>query len=423
MRKKLFVCGILIYLISLGCISFVPSNGVVVSGTIKPSYYGLWNPGWISVHAVDFEIADDGYVYQIGSSDDYGFTENYTFHLVKWNPTANLVWNRTWDRSQHTQINGIALSSSFIYTAGWISSESVVKTLLVKWSSNGDILWSRTWNWTSKQRAWDVDVDLDGNVYVLCAIFDHNETATQLHLGLEVLLKYNADGTLLANYSGGYCVGRDMEMKMSENGLIYSLDPYYGGMKQWDTSGSVKWASVVPTFLFDVLSDGNYIVATEPGYTLRKFDANQNEIWNTTDSIGWEDYYGSLHSCGGIDTASNGSVYLYYKIRNETEPTMILDKFNADGNLVWNKTLRAPDTWDYEFTSVFSWVRGIAATDKGVLYLHAQYGDGDYYNLCIVVYGTPTPAIYQSDMFIIILVGIGIIGLVALVILVKRRHV
>ena len=421
MGKKLFIRVTFIFLLLFGLVSFVPTNGAIVSGTIKPSYYNLWNPGWMSAGPVDFEIADDGYVYQVGNSEDPRITQNYTFHLLKWSPTAEIVWNRTWDRSDHTQIYGLAVHNSFIYTAGLISTESGIKSLLVKWSSNGDILWSRTWSWTTHQRALDVDVDQHGNVFVLCGVFDLNETAIQYHFALEVLLKYDNSGTLLGNYSGGFCYGRDMKLRISDSGFIYAFDPYYLGLTQWNSSGVVQWNSFEPIQLYDVSPNGNYIVATPPGYTIRKIDPNQNEIWNTTDTIIWQEYYGSLDLCGSLDAANDGSIYLLYKIRNTTAPTMILNKYDAEGHQLWNKTLGVPGTWDNEFATAFAWARGLDVSNQGVLYVSAYFYDGEDLSMGLVVYGTPTLAMFQPELFVIIGFA-GILCMVVLIIVLKKRQ-
>ncbi|MHA1910024.1 MAG: hypothetical protein ACW98Y_22215 [Candidatus Thorarchaeota archaeon] len=421
MRTKLNILLILTCFVAPGLFLAHPVyvESIVISGTIEPTFYGRWDPGWIHVETRDFEIASDGYIYQVGQSSNPSVEDERTFHLLKWSPTAELVWNRTWDWSDRARVYGMTAHNSFIYTVGCLETD----TLVVKWSSSGDVIWSRTWNWTSGQRALDAAVDSVGNVIVLTVVYDHNETASQQNLGLTVLLKYDSAGNFLANYTGGYCYGRDVDLKIADDGFVYALVPLYGSIMQWSPSYSLQWILYGPFDLFDVSSEGNFVVAaSNPPFTVRKFDSNMNEIWNVTDGVVWEEFIGNLQMYGSLDVSLDDSTFFLYKVYDNGTYPFVLDKFDSSGTLEWNRTLVYPETWDQEWgESSVPWAFDMRITSKEVIYISAFDYDGDRLGMGIIVYGTPTQVGLPPDPILLIIAVCMIVGVIAIIIILKKR--
>lgn len=170
---------------SMLVLKFNPAGGLVWQKT----YAGSSHPAYAQAIAVDStgNIYVTGYYASASSAD-----QNAT--LLKFDPTGNLLWQRSWGGSNPDQGSSLALDSAGnVYVAGSTNSFGAggADAFLLKFTSAGSLLNQVTWGGSSDDKATGVALDASGNAYV---------TGSTLSAGLTsdaFLLKFNSAGSLV----------------------------------------------------------------------------------------------------------------------------------------------------------------------------------------------------------------------------------
>lgn len=274
---------------------------------------------------------------------------------------ASLVSQTIWGTPGHESVEGVAAApdGSTYLTGITFTGFDPFKIFLVKFAPDGSIPWQRSWDGPDpffSNNARDVAVSPDGSaVYVTGSSFIDPNVA--------VLLKFNsADGSLLWDRSWGGNAGPE-GVAVAADGSVYVAGSVRLAFNlqifitKFDPDGNVLWHRVWNTPESrgetqgqDVASDagGNVYVAgvtprPDPGnpgeilgfdVALLKLDADGNLIWQRTVAEG-----DSIDSRGGVAVAPDGSVYVAggrFDPRDSDLNTLVL-KFGADGSLIWNR--------------------------------------------------------------------------------------
>lgn len=92
---------------------------------------------------------DGASVYTCGSTRSFG-TAGTDMLLVKWDGNGNFQWKRTWGGTGYDEGDGVSGDGTAIYTCGYTNSFGAGNDdlMLVKWDPSGNQVWSRTWGGT-----------------------------------------------------------------------------------------------------------------------------------------------------------------------------------------------------------------------------------------------------------------------------------
>jgi len=146
------------------------------SGTIKYDSSGnvLWNKAFFG-----FKIAVDalGNVYVMNNVSSVS-------QVAKSDPNGNILWSRTYDNITATGM--AADSAGNVYVTGTTVNHDI---MTIKYDTNGDFIWSRLYDSGTEDGAWDLALDVSGNIYVVGASYYWTYANW-------IILKYDPSGTL-----------------------------------------------------------------------------------------------------------------------------------------------------------------------------------------------------------------------------------
>ncbi|MHA1698010.1 MAG: hypothetical protein ACTSWN_04130, partial [Promethearchaeota archaeon] len=294
------------------------------------------------------------------------------------------LWNRTWGGSNYDYGSSIWGDGTYLYTCGATYSYGPgdYDLLLVKWDADGNQVWNRTWGGFD----YDEGYSVWGNgtyLYTCGTTYSYGAGYDDL-----LLVKWDADGNQVwnrtwggPNYDGGRSVWGDGNYVYTcGKTQSFGAGGYELLLVKWDADGNQVWNRTWGGSDWDegnsVWGDGSYIYTC--GYTqsygaggyellLVKWDADGNQVWNQTwggssDDCGrsvWGD--GTyLYTCGSTSSYGAGS------------DDLLFVKWNADGNQVWNRTWggSAGDVGysvlgdgSYIYTCGYSWSFGAGSLD------------------------------------------------------------
>jgi len=256
----------------------------------------------------------------------------------------------------------------------WRESNGLEDLFLSKFDSNGNFEWVHTWEGYKKSiHSPKVLLDVDNNIYVCGAFAPNYNTPHTVFLNKfdpngKLLWAHTWKGTDFALGISVHWLGLNeaghilMAGKASEN---ICLDPgpeshEFFAMKdncylaEFDTDGSFLGANVCQIGkAYEILIDhgGNIYAITEnpvSHHNLIKYDASGNEIWE----YNWD---ASIYRGGGVSIQADGQGNLYLagsldRLYEEdpgtgkaewvyTDLDIFLNKFDAEGNLLWSHTL------------------------------------------------------------------------------------
>ena len=284
---------------------------------VKYNKYGYyrWSTTW---GGADDESGEDLIVDSAKNTFVTGFTESFgkggcDVFLIKFDSSGLQLWNKTWGGSSHDFGRGIALDSAGnIYIAGDSLSFGVGSKdmILVKYDQHGNQIWNRTWGGPNHDAGREIEIDSDGNVYVV------GETSSFGGVGTSAfLIKYNSTGAQVWNVTlakSDYNVGRGIAIDSTNDiyimGDIESIEggTYDAFIAKYNSSGSLLWSRIWGGSNNDfgggiAVDAKDYAYIT--GYTNSEGAGNQNvflakynktgaQLWNKTYGREGSTYYG-----------------------------------------------------------------------------------------------------------------------------------
>ncbi|MFX1398771.1 MAG: PKD domain-containing protein [Promethearchaeota archaeon] len=306
----------------------------------------LWNRTWGGTEwDYGWSIWGDGtYIYTAGFTESFDAL-NYDLLLVQWDTDGNLVWNRTWGGTGDDWCYSVWGDGTYIYTTGYTESPGYNDdVVLVRWNATGSVEWSRTWGGSSTDYGCSVWGD---GTYLYTTGFTSSFGAL---IGDLLLVKWDATGNIIWNRTWGGD-GYDFGCSVWGDGtFIYTVGYNRDLITLEEDLALVRWNENLFRTMGEtgndvgnsVWSDGTFIYTT--GRTnsfgalnydllLVKWDATGNMIWYRTWGGTGMDYGNSVWGDG---------TYLYTtgftRDLNTSDDDLMLIKWDATGNMVWNKT-------------------------------------------------------------------------------------
>lgn len=263
-----------------------------------------WNKTWGGSSddaglAIDIDASNN--IYVAGWTKSYSDNGSYDISLLKFDNNGVLDWNRTWGEGQKDTGHGIVVDSDYIYVAGFTKINlDYGDAVILKYNSSGGLLWNRTWgeSLNKSDGAYDVDVDIAGNVYITGYTESYGAVLRDLFLA-----KYDSNGNLLDNITWGDDNWSDI------SSLAIGLNDIYVVGNRNPTG-----------------SAGNNIILTK--FNLSTFTLDWSTIW------------GGNENDFGYDIAldSGENVYIVGSIENIDKTRALLVKFSSTGDFQWYKT-------------------------------------------------------------------------------------
>ena len=268
-----------------------------------------------------------------------------TFAWAEQDP--DIIWTMTYDGGNDDTAWDVAVDlSGNVYVTGE-SFGTRWDSRTIKYDSDGHVVWNIKYDSVGDEKGCSVAVDPRGNVYVA------GNTTNCANPNDFRIIKYDAGGTMLWNvtYDSG---GSDdnIHIAVDASGSVYiggSVVPpastrNYSIIK-YDTDGHIVWDKqydsgqdeAVTRIAVDA-SGSVYVTGTSGwafawNYRTIKYDAGGNIVWNKMYDGGFDE------AACGIAVDSSGSVY----VAGESEMggginDFRLIKYDPAGNIVWNKT-------------------------------------------------------------------------------------
>jgi len=105
-----------------------------------------WAAGWGGEDYV--ELTDvkysNGEIFTVGATTGYG-SGGYDVLIQRWDEDGEVLWSRVWGTNSTDRGNGLALTDSAIYVAGYTEAMGSRDVLLLKYDLDGNFGWARTW--------------------------------------------------------------------------------------------------------------------------------------------------------------------------------------------------------------------------------------------------------------------------------------
>jgi len=336
--------------------------------------------------ATGVAVDGNGNSYVTGSAFN-GATQDVK--LIKFDPTGNIVWTRTYDSGSYEYSRGIALDASgSIYVTGTRTNASSNDCLTLKYDAAGTLLWAKTYDGGSDDQSYGIAVDTAGNVYIA------GYTYTTRNQYDYLVIKYNSTTGKAAwtkTYNGGafeyaygiavdgsgnvYLTGTSnssgtedyLTVKFSSSGRVLWAKKYDTGANCYDRARSVAVDAAGNSYVF-----GYYLNMSTYASQSRmvKYDSGGNLAldllfdWNINDEP------------AGIAVDGNGYIYLTTSSLNGGYA--FTAKYDPAGNQVW-KSKYQPS--------------GYATSASGI----ALSGTGD-----IFVSGSAVDYVYDSRYFLLV---------------------
>ncbi|MCC2625637.1 MAG: regulatory domain of in-like proprotein convertase [Burkholderiales bacterium] len=284
----------------------------------------------------------DHYGYFIGKFD---FSKSYDY---QWSDFEHVSWEGF--KNVPEKIITDNAGNSYILGYSWQGSR-LKDYFIVKYNQSGVWQWARKFGLpSSKMTPWGIEIDKDNNIYITCSVTDERDRFQYAYLA-----KHNSSGDLIW--------GKDINKGSSVNGLASFNDgnsTYLYGIgsmgnleyfvSKYDSDGNILWTKTGNGEAKNVSIDkttGNIYVAGNGAdfvtndYFMDQYNPNGEKVWREqkrhTISGASQLYLNELKA----DNQGN-----YYIVGTATYNNVMLGymaKYNALGNLIWEKTLGSPD--------------------------------------------------------------------------------
>ncbi len=196
-------------------------------------------------------IATDGSgnIYITGTTLSSG-SKQQAVVLLKYDSSGNLLFQKTWGGAQNDYGSGIAIDSgNNVYLTGYTYSfavtPGVASVFLLKYDPSGNLLFQKTWGGTQSDYGFGIAVDSAGNIYLTGSSNSFGGGQSKVFL-----LKFDSSGNqlFLKTWGGlkgdyGYAVAVDGSGNIYIAGYTYSFGPNRQGVNlfllKYDLSGSL----------------------------------------------------------------------------------------------------------------------------------------------------------------------------------------
>jgi len=219
-----------------------------------PSGEPQWSRTWGGLqndYGTGVAVDSGGNVYVVGSTESYG--QQSQFVLLKYDPYGNFVYQKVWGGPEANYGTGVAVDmGDNVYVTGYSysygSTPGVASTVLVKYDPTGNEIFAETWGNSENAFGNGVTVDLAGNVYVTGYMFG----ARSSPVATTFLLKYDSSGNLLSQETWGGNKGDYGFADVADNlgnvfvsGYTFSFGPNLTGanffLLKYDPSGELLY--------------------------------------------------------------------------------------------------------------------------------------------------------------------------------------
>jgi hypothetical protein len=266
-------------------------------------------------------------------------------------------WTHTWGGSADDRANSIAMDSNGnIYSTGSTRSFGAggADVLLLKYDPSGSLLWSKTWGGFADDNGIAIKVDGIGNVYVAGSTASFGAGWYDA-----LLLKFDANGNLLWSRTwGGGSFEQAYDIALDASGNIYlAAESYSYGLSavllKFSSNGDLLWtrtwkgpATYDATYSLDIDNAGNiYLAGISWDYSagdhrsilLLKYDSQGNLVWNKNwTGPGNDEASGSKV----IRVDGGGNIYLASRTSSfgAGDYDVLMLKLDNNGNLIWART-------------------------------------------------------------------------------------
>jgi len=379
-----------------------------------------WNKTWGGSSddaglAIDIDSSNN--IYVAGWTKSFGVNNSNDISLLKFDNNGVLDWNRTWGGDQKDTGHGIVVDSDYIYVAGFTKINlNYGDAVILKYHNSGSLMWNRTWGESSiieaSDGAYDVDVDLAGNVYITGYSESYGAVSRDLFLA-----KYNSSGNLLDNVTWGddnwndisslsigsdsiYVVGNRKPNITAVNNIILTKFDLSSFSPQWTTT----WGGNENNFGYDIALDSNnnvYIVGSIENVDITracivKFNSSGDFQWYKTYSNGIEDIGLGIKidssNCQYVtgktmmlDTDFDIFLLKEFPIPTSFKLATDADSYDTDGafNLSWTESYDADNyslyQYDKEITKINGSIEEIVSGNTNRTYLITNLDRGTYY--------------------------------------------
>ena len=200
-----------------------------------PSGESQWSRTWGGLqndYGTGVTVDSAGNVYVAGSTNSYGGQSDFV--LLKYDPSGNLLFQKVWGGAQNDFGTGVAVDAggnAYLtgYTYSFGSTPGVASAILVKYDPSGNPLFQETWGGSQNTFGYGVTVDGAGNAYVTGYTYGSHPASA---VATTFLLKYDPSGNLLSQQTWGgnkgdyaYAVAVDNVGNVFVTGYTYSFGP------------------------------------------------------------------------------------------------------------------------------------------------------------------------------------------------------
>ncbi len=294
-------------------------------------------------------LSDDNSVYSIGTVSNYIPPNSYSTQvLIRWASQTGLEWARHY--GNQTSGSSLCASGNAIYTAGLTSRERTnIDILIVKYDSFGNIIWDTSCGSEYRDSSPQIGLLPDGSMAVCFDCFDTINRSTNLEL-----VKLNSDGEVICSNPFPGLGVHDLEVDLDGNIFVLDRDTLY----KFDSNCNILWNSSVwnsEDYVTGIEIDSNgdlytasctVMSANGAGSrytTFRKWSSLEAPIWNTTIDIDYGYDYHDFVECYEFSIAPDLSIFAILRVIKNADK-FLLTKINSTGFMEWNQTI-GDRTW------------------------------------------------------------------------------
>ncbi len=374
-------------------------------------------------------IAIDSFnnVFLLGGTENRDTNERFNI-LAKINNSGNIVWlnllenyNSSWFYYHTIKID----EDNNIYLAGNLEIQEEQYMILSKYDDEGKQIWNKTWGGYIIYEGYDMDIDSGGNIYIVGSILFNLSHYRDMYL-----MKLNNAGVILWNYTWEKEEDDTFDavaIDFNDNVYIAGFYSPYSMMMKLNSSGHCQWNYTWNNYHYGysltIDFDNNILLADET--VLQKLDSNGTILWNYSlpESIIFEPQL-ITNTVNEIFVVENRIIKCYdHSFFLDPEcicSAIYLEKLNSSGNFLWEKRCTGcGDAWysDIAIDSIGNiYISGVVNSEFGCTNLVfdavLMKNPIGFKGICIEIY---------YDLLILIIIPQVLIGLIFLIIFMRRR--